>query len=137
MCVCLCVCVCVCTCVCVCVCVCVCGWVGGWVKFECTFSTYSPAARKRCRHCQKCLSPVQNTFVCREVSYSDVSSRDYLITSNKHIHILIGSWYKTLQKKQNLGKTVSAKLAEEMRYYKYLLVRDGVGSKWLPVHACV
>ena len=51
-----------------------------------------------------------NVFVCSVQSYSEVSSKDYLIASNKHIHLLFGSWFRNPPKKQKLGEKVSEKV---------------------------
>ena len=73
--------------VCVCVCVCV------WLKFEPAFSTCLSSSAKRVRlQRQECVYPDQhktrsslaiNAFVCSVISYSEVSSRGYLVASNK------------------------------------------------------
>ena len=54
---------------------------------------------------QKCLSPAQNAFVCSVIPYSEVTSNDYLIASDKCIHHLFGSWFRNPPpKEQKIGK---------------------------------
>ena len=61
---------------------------------------------------QKCLSPAQNVLTCSVISYSEVSSRDHFIASDKHVCLLFGSRVRNPlpQKEQNVVKEVSAKL---------------------------
>ena len=75
------------SCVCVCVCVCV------WLKFEHVFSTRSSPALKCSSPMQKCSSSAQNVLVASDKHdlqcdlCLEVSSRDYLITSNEHVRL--------------------------------------------------
>ena len=86
----------------VCVCVCVCARVCVWLKFERTFSMHSSRALKFLfpaqntfvsiaksvlpQHKMRLLLAI-NTFVCSMISYSEVSNRDYLVTSDKSVHV--------------------------------------------------
>ena len=36
-----------------------------------------------------------NAFICSVKSYSQVSSRDYLVASDKHFRLLFGRWFRT------------------------------------------
>ena len=52
-------------------------------------------------------SLAMNGFICSVKSYSEVSSRDYLITSNKRVHPLFGSWFSNPPKRtETRGKSL-------------------------------
>ena len=56
------------------------------------------------------LSLVMNTYVCNVKSYSEVSSGGCLITSDKRVQLLFGSWFRTLPKRTESRGKVSEKV---------------------------
>ena len=61
-------------------------------------------------------SLAMNVFICSVKSYSEVSSRDYLIASNKRVRLLFGSWFRNSPKKnRNKRKKVSGKTSFQVR----------------------
>ena len=45
-----------------------------------------------------------NAFVCSVKSYLEVSSRDFLLASDKHVVLVFGSWLEILQKNRKQQK---------------------------------
>ena len=50
-----------------------------------------------------------------EIIYSEVCSRDYLVTSGKRVRLLFGSWFRTPQKGQKLGEKACEKNSFQVR----------------------
>ena len=66
-----------------------------------------------------------NSFVCSVKSYSEVSSRDYLITNDKHIHLLVGSWFRHHQKEQKVFEIFLEKTSSRDGHVKMTETRQG------------
>ena len=53
------------------------------------------------------VSLAMNVFICSVKSYSEVSSRDHLVTSDKQVRLLYGSWFRTHQNHMHAWCTYS------------------------------
>ena len=65
-----------------------------------------------CRRVAKTIFALaMNAFVCSVKSYSEVSSRDYFIASDKRVRLLLESWFRNPQKRtETKGKSCCKKL---------------------------
>ena len=50
-----------------------------------------------------------NVFICSVKSYSEVSSRNYLVASDIRVRLVFGIWFRNPQKDQKLGERVAKK----------------------------
>ena len=60
-------------------------------------------------------SLAMSAFVCSVKSYSEVRSRNYLIASDKRVHLAFGSWFRTPKKEQKPGEKVFEKSSFQVR----------------------